>query len=104
MNNKPIPPEILKRIDHDLKTRKGANGYAFNLDNDWDLHLYTRLLKQSGRSKDEARQTLLALPLNGIPKHKRNSYVEDVLDSIVVGYAEPKKGLPVYMAIGGEEC
>lgn len=97
-----IPAHIRKRIEHDLKTKRTASGYRFNLDNDWDLHLYTRLLKQSGKSKDEARQILLAFPLVGIPKRKRESYVEDVLDSIVVGYAVPKKGLPVYIQVGGE--
>jgi len=96
-----IPPELRKKVEADIEDRDRGEGYAFDLNNDWDLHLYIMLLRQTGKNKDQAREILSAMPLLGVPETKRKTYIEDVLNSCVVGYADPERALPVYLKAGG---
>jgi len=95
--------EFKKRVADSLDERytPDKQGFQFQFDNDWDLHLYALVMNQQGKSKDEARNILLALPLTGIPSRKKVSYVEDVLNSIIVGYEHGKEALPIYTIVGG---
>ena len=96
-----VPPELRGKVEADIKARDKGEGYAFDLDNDWDLHLYTMLLRQTGKGKAEVREILSALPLKGVTEAKRGSYIEDILNSCVVGFADPEHALPVYQEVGG---
>ena len=97
-----IPPELRKKVEADIESRDRGEGYAFDLDNDWDLHLYSMLLRQTGKNKDEVRGILADLPLLEVPAVKRESYIEDILNSCVVGFESPERALPVYIKAGGK--
>ena len=97
-----IPLELKGKVEADIQSRERGEGYEFNLDNDWELHLYSMLLRQAGKNKEEVRKTLSALPLVGVPAVKRESYIEDVLNSCVVGFESPERALPVYLQTGGK--
>ena len=90
-----IPLGLRERVAANLTERLKNGEFQFNMDNDWDLHLFTLVLKQNGKTMDEVREILSNLPLIGIPKNKRESYIEDILNSLVVGYSEHP--LPVYV-------
>ena len=97
-----IPLELKEKVKADIQNRDRGEGFEFDLDNDWDLHLYSMVLRQTGKNKDEVRETLSALPLVGVPVVKRESYIKDILNSCVVGFEAPERALPVYLQVGGK--
>lgn len=96
-----IPIELRGRIQSDLDKRTKGSDYYFNLDNDWDLHLYALVLRCKGHTKEYIRKEFESFDMDEVPLKKKNSYIEDVLNSIIVGFEPEETALPVYMKVGG---
>lgn len=90
-----LSPELESRLNIDMNLRLGSDGFPLHKGNDYERHLFARKLKLEGKSREEAKEALEAFGLDDISNRKRESYVNDVLDSILVGYSE--LGLPIYV-------
>ena len=97
-----IPKDFRDRVRISLEEHQKDGEFIFNFDNDWDLHLYALVLRSQGVERLDVESKLLELPLIHVPQNKKERYINDVLDSIVVGYKNPKEALPVFIAQGGE--
>jgi hypothetical protein len=97
-----IPQDFRDRVRLSLEERFNGGELVFNFDNDWDLHLYALVLRSQGIKRNDVESMLMGLPLIHIPQRKKEKYVSDILDSIVVGYKNPKEALPVFIQKGGE--
>ena len=90
----PSPQERIRRkAKHDLKLRLGKDGLPLNPSNDYERHLYALKLRWEGKSKAEVATALLTLGLGDVPAPKRLGYIQDILNSFIVGF--PKEKLEV---------
>lgn len=86
-----------QKADLDMLSRLNSEGKPLHSNNDYERHLYARRLRQQGRARGEAKVTLAELGLDDIREGKRESYLNDILDSVIVGYSD--NPLPVYLEV-----
>lgn len=98
-----LPPDLQAKLEMDTVLRLGPDGRPLNPGNDYERHLYARALVGQGLTQAQVAQALLGLGLEDVPPNKRQSYVEDILHSVLVGFPN-KEGdlLPAYQKVGGE--
>jgi len=89
-----LSPEALAKLEYDLHVRLKADGTPVTPGNDYERHLYARKLRLEGKTRKQTWAALVALGLDDIPPNKRRSYLDDVLNSILVGYSD--NPLPIY--------
>jgi hypothetical protein len=75
-----------EKLRSDIALRLNDQGYPRTPGNDYELHLFARNLKNRGLTRQEVRDRILFLGLNHIPANKRESYINDILDSVLVGF------------------
>jgi len=93
-----LSPELESRLKNDMQLRLGPDGKPVTKGNDYERHLFARKLAEDGKTREQTKQALLELGLDDIPVAKRERYINDVLNSILVGYSETVDDMePVYM-------
>jgi len=90
-----LSPEIEAKIASDTETRLDSEGKPLHPENDYERHLYSRCLRARGLSRESIEQELLRLGLNDVSINKRKRYINDILDSVLVGFGD----LPAYREI-----
>jgi len=85
---------IEEKLQFDTKSRLGPDGQPLHAGNDYERHLYARKLREEGKSRTDVLLSLYELGLDDISESKRGQYVQDVLDSILVGFSD--NPLPIY--------
>ena len=90
----PETAALVEKAERDMRARLDPAGMPLHLNNDYERHLFARRLRLEGRSREEARQALIDLGLEDVMLDRRVQYVNDILDSILVGYSN--KPLPIY--------
>ena len=96
-----LSPELELRLDVDIKCRLDSDGIPLHKGNDYERHLFARKLKLEGKSREQTREALSVLGLEDVSDRKRERYLDDILDSILVGYSE--LSLPIYTERGRQE-
>jgi len=89
-----LSPELEERLEFDMLTRLESNGFPTHRGNDYERHLLARKLRIEGKSRQGVSDLLFALGLEDISINKRASYVEDILNSVLVGFSHSP--LPIY--------
>ena len=85
---------IEEKIKFDTENRLGSDGKPLHKGNDYERHLYARKLREEGKSRVDVLLSLYELGLDDISENKRGQYVQDILDSILVGFSD--NPLPIY--------
>lgn len=88
-----LSPETEQRLELDMFLRLDADGLPIHRGNDYERHLYARKLRLDGKTREEARQALMELDLGDVPAKSVSRYIDDVLDSILVGFYNTQ---PIY--------
>ena len=86
-----------EKTSRDMALRLDIFGLPLHPGNDYERHLFAHKLKLEGKDRDEVREALFALGLEDVAEDKRDKYVEDVLDSILVGFSD--NPLSIYMEV-----
>lgn len=81
----------------DIESRLDYKGFPINPGNDYERHLFACKLRQEGKERGEVREALFDLGLEDVAENKRDKYVEDILNSILVGFSDTP--LPVYLEV-----
>ena len=97
MSSNPQLAALDEKAGLDMQLRLDINGIPLHPGNDYERHLFARRLKLEGKSRDEVRQALIDLGLNDVSDNRRSKYLEDILNSVLVGFSETP--LPVYMEV-----
>ena len=92
-----LPPEIEQRLELDMLLRLTFEGYPKNKGNDYERHLFARRLRINGKSRDEVKEALFDLGLDDVSAGQKAQYVDDVLDSVLVGFSNTQ---PIYQEVG----
>lgn len=83
---RPDPVTMLRRkARQDIAVRL-ENGLPVHPDNDYERHLYALSLRRQGKTQQEVAAALVALGLSDVHPAKRASYVNDVVNSVIVGF------------------
>ena len=90
-----INEAVEAKLTYDTATRLNDVGLPLHPDNDYERHLYARKLRLEGYSRDEVRENIIALGLEDIPANKKYQYIEDLLDSVIVGLSDLP--LPIHL-------
>lgn len=98
-----VPPEIRAKVSSDLLariTQDGSWDFAkFDTHNDYQRHLFSLFLKMAGFGEDEIKAHLLPT-CDDIPLRKRESYLDDIVHSVLVGLPNERgELLPVYQEV-----
>ncbi len=96
-----ISPDLELRLKTDIERRLGPDGTPLHKGNDYERHLFARKLRLEGKTREQAREALEALGMDDVSSNKRERYLDDILDSILVGYSE--FSLPIYIEREGQE-
>ncbi len=89
--------DMMRRVYADMQTRLTDEGWPRNPTNDYERHLCALRQRRRGYSRDQVRRMLLSM-VSDVPLNKQSQYVEDVLNSVVVGFPT-EHPLGVYMEV-----
>lgn len=88
-----LSPEVERKLEIDIATRLDTEGKPILPGNDYERHLFARRLRLAGKTKNETESALVCLGLEDIPPNKKESYVKDILNSVLVGFDNTE---PIY--------
>ena len=82
------------KLLYDTENRLWPDGKPIHKGNDYERHLYARKLREEGKSRVDVTLALYELGLDDISESQRGQYVQDILDSILVGFSD--NPLPIF--------